>query len=124
MTPVPTNPVTPSPVPTSGGWCLPKSGVSDAQLQANLDYACSHGIDCSPIQPGGACFLPNTVAAHAAYAMNLFYQTAGRNSWNCDFMQTGTLTSSNPSKRFQSSQIPSNSCFSLRNQLLFKCVDK
>lgn len=92
--------VTPSPKPTtSSKWCVPKtSGVSDAQLQENLDYACGHGIDCSPIQPGGACFDPNTVASHAAYAMNLYYHTVGTDPINCDFSQTATLTSTNPSK--------------------------
>ncbi|XVE94729.1 hypothetical protein REPUB_Repub02eG0033600 [Reevesia pubescens] len=65
--------------------------------QASLDYACGQGIDCTPIQPGGACFEPNTIAAHAAYAMNLYYQTAGRNPWNCDFSQTAMLSSDNPS---------------------------
>ncbi|CAL8176084.1 unnamed protein product [Prunus armeniaca] len=88
--------VTPSPKPSSA-WCVPKAGVSDAQLQANLDYACGHGIDCSAIQPGGACFDPNTVASHAAYAMNLYYHTVGTIPLNCDFSQTATLTSSNPS---------------------------
>lgn len=78
---------------------MPKPGTPDAELQANLDYACSQaGIDCTPIQAGGACFEPNTVASHAAYAMNLLYQTAGRNPWNCDFSQTAALTSTNPSK--------------------------
>lgn len=91
-------PVNPSPQPSKKtGWCLPKSGMSDAQLQTNLDYACGQGIDCSPIQPGGACYMPNTVASHAAYAMNLLYQNAGRNPWNCDFVQTATVTSTNPS---------------------------
>ncbi|GMH13435.1 hypothetical protein Nepgr_015276 [Nepenthes gracilis] len=91
-----TTPVTPSPRPTLG-WCVPKVGVSDAQLQANLDYACGQGIDCGPIQPGGACFEPNTVASHAAYAMNLYYQTSDKQPWNCDFGQTATITSVNPS---------------------------
>ncbi|KAF3971069.1 hypothetical protein CMV_005309 [Castanea mollissima] len=90
-------PISPSPKPNKASWCVPKVGLSDAQLQTNLDYACGHGIDCSSIQPGGACFDPNTVASHAAYAMNLLYQTAGRNPWNCDFSQTATLTSNNPS---------------------------
>ncbi|XP_043713590.1 glucan endo-1,3-beta-glucosidase 7-like isoform X2 [Telopea speciosissima] len=93
----PTTPVTPAPKTKPTGWCVPKPGVSDAQLQADLDYACSQGIDCGPIQPGGACYEPNTVASHAAYAMNLLYQNAGRNPWNCDFSQTATLTSNNPS---------------------------
>lgn len=87
----------PSPSTRTGNWCIPKAGVSDAELQANLDYACGHGIDCSPIQAGGNCYLPNTIASHAAYAMNLFYQTSGPNPWNCDFMDTGSVTSSNPS---------------------------
>ncbi|KAI9124002.1 hypothetical protein K1719_005302 [Acacia pycnantha] len=83
--------------PTPAGWCIPKAGVSDAQLQANLNYACNQGIDCGAIQPGGACFDPNTIASHAAYAMNLYYQKFGRNPWNCDFSQSATLTSQNPS---------------------------
>ncbi|KAK6240944.1 hypothetical protein SCA6_006333 [Theobroma cacao] len=94
----PVTPVTPQPKPTASGWCVPKAGISDAQLQASLDYACSQGIDCGPIQPGGACFEPNTVASHAAYAMNLYYQTSGKNLWNCDFSQTASVTSQNPSK--------------------------
>ncbi|KAJ0076851.1 hypothetical protein Patl1_36395 [Pistacia atlantica] len=95
----PKTPVTPSPKPkpTSTGWCMPKAGVPDAQLQASLDYACGHGIDCSAIQPGGVCFEPNTVASHAAYAMNLYYQKSEKKPWNCDFSQTATLTSQNPS---------------------------
>ncbi|GMH02757.1 hypothetical protein Nepgr_004596 [Nepenthes gracilis] len=92
-----TTPVTPSQRPTSGGWCVPKPGVSDSQLQANLDYACGQGIDCGPIQPGGACFEPNTVTSHAAYAMNLYFQIAGGKSWDCDFLQTAAVTSVNPS---------------------------
>lgn len=93
----PKTPVTPSPKPTKDVWCVPKAGISDAQLQSNLDYACGHGIECSPIQPGGACFEPITLVSHATYAMNLLYQTAGRNPWNCDFTQSATLTSTNPS---------------------------
>ncbi|XP_015884596.3 glucan endo-1,3-beta-glucosidase 7 [Ziziphus jujuba] len=97
--PSPKTPVNnPAPKPQKKAvWCVPKAGVSDAQLQANLDYVCGHGVDCSAIQPGGACFEPNTVASHAAYAMNLLYQTAGRNPWNCDFVQTATISSNNPS---------------------------
>ncbi|XP_022899478.1 glucan endo-1,3-beta-D-glucosidase [Olea europaea var. sylvestris] len=94
----PTTPATPTPTPkAAGSWCVPKPGVSDDQLTGNINYACSQGIDCGPIQPGGACFEPNTVKAHAAYVMNLYYQHAGRNSWNCDFSQTATLTNTNPS---------------------------
>ncbi|XP_073156214.1 glucan endo-1,3-beta-glucosidase 7 [Henckelia pumila] len=89
--------VTPSPKPTNDAWCVPKAGIPDAQLQSNLDYACGQRIDCSPIQPGGACFEPITLLSHATYAMNLLYQKSGRNPWNCDFTQSATLTSTNPS---------------------------
>ncbi|KZV34239.1 Glucan endo-1,3-beta-glucosidase precursor [Dorcoceras hygrometricum] len=92
----PKTPVTPSPKPKADAWCVPKAGISNAQLQSNLDYACGL-IDCSPIQPGGACFEPITLISHATYAMNLLYQTAGRNPWNCDFKQSAILTSTNPS---------------------------
>ncbi|RLN16294.1 glucan endo-1,3-beta-glucosidase 7 [Panicum miliaceum] len=82
----------------SGGWCVARNGASDAELQADLDYACAQvGVDCGAIQPGGACFEPNTVRAHAAYAMNQLYQAAGRHPWNCDFRASATLTSDNPS---------------------------
>ncbi|KAK3034737.1 hypothetical protein RJ639_032690 [Escallonia herrerae] len=59
--PTPT-PVSPVPKPSKGKqWCLPKSGASDEDLQMNLDYVCGLGLDCKPIQVGGACFLPDTV---------------------------------------------------------------
>jgi len=83
--------------PTGKVWCITKPGADEKTLEANLNYACGQGIDCRPIQPGGPCYSPNTVACHAAYAMNAYYQAAGRNSWNCDFGQTGTLTSTDPS---------------------------
>lgn len=82
---------------TKGGWCVPKAGLSDAELQANLNYACGHGIDCGPIQQGGSCFQPDTLEAHAAYAMNLYYQTSGRDPKSCDFSQTATLSPNTPS---------------------------
>ncbi|KAA8528638.1 hypothetical protein F0562_035993 [Nyssa sinensis] len=96
VAPAPKTPVAPAPKPNKAAWCVPKAGVSDAQLQANLDYACGQGIDCSPILPGGSCFEPNTLASHATYAMNLLYQTAGRNPSTCDFSQTAMLSTSNP----------------------------
>ncbi|CAN0909886.1 Glucan endo-1,3-beta-glucosidase 7, partial [Linum grandiflorum] len=86
-----------STTPPATQWCVSKPGVSAAQLQASLDYACGQGVDCTPLQPGGACFEPNTVEAHAAYAMNLYFQRSEKRPWNCDFSQTAALTSKNPS---------------------------
>ncbi|CAL5332273.1 unnamed protein product [Camellia sinensis] len=116
----PKTPVTPSPKAIKAAWCVPKAGVSDAQLQTNLDYSCGQGIDCSPIQPGGACFDPNTVASHATFAMNLLYQTAGRNPWNCDFSQTATLSSNNPNVitgAFTRVEVPKNRAIFFQNKI-------
>ncbi|KAG0481419.1 hypothetical protein HPP92_012277 [Vanilla planifolia] len=90
-----TAPAAPAP---SSSWCVPKKEATDEELQENLDYACGQtAVDCRPIQPGGACYEPNTIRSHAAYAMNQLFQVAGRNPWNCDFRQSAALTSQNPS---------------------------
>ncbi|KAI3470735.1 hypothetical protein Pfo_027398 [Paulownia fortunei] len=88
------------PAPAQDGkkkWCVPKAEATDAALQANIDYVCSQGVDCQPIQPGGPCFDPNTVRAHAAFTMNAFYQTEGRHDFNCDFSGSGVVTFTDPS---------------------------
>ncbi|XVE71635.1 hypothetical protein DITRI_Ditri10aG0167100 [Diplodiscus trichospermus] len=95
--PTPTNPSPATPAPSGKSFCVPKIGVSYAQLQSNLDYACGQGIDCTTIQPGGACYEPNTVQAHAAFAMNSYYRTKGESYFTCDFAGTGQITTSDPS---------------------------
>ncbi|XP_057523769.1 glucan endo-1,3-beta-glucosidase [Amaranthus tricolor] len=92
--PKPATPALPGP---AKGWCVPKPQATDAQLQANINYVCSQGVDCKPIQPGGACFNPNNVRSHATYAMNAFYQTKGRQPFQCDFSQTAVISNNNPS---------------------------
>nr|XP_043634699.1 glucan endo-1,3-beta-glucosidase-like isoform X1 [Erigeron canadensis] len=88
------------PAPTTKGkkWCVPKPDATVAALQSNIDYVCSNGADCRPIQAGGACFEPNNVRSHASYIMNAYYQTNGRNDFNCDFAHTGVITFTDPSK--------------------------
>ncbi|XP_004308857.1 PREDICTED: glucan endo-1,3-beta-glucosidase-like [Fragaria vesca subsp. vesca] len=98
------NPTPAKPAPTTppgnGGkvWCIAKPGATNQALQANLDYACSQpgGVDCGPIQPGGACF-DEDVRARASYAMNSYYQVKGGNDFNCDFSGTGLITITDPS---------------------------
>ncbi|XP_020571185.1 glucan endo-1,3-beta-glucosidase-like [Phalaenopsis equestris] len=89
----------PTPAPTgTTEWCVATGGASEAALQANIDYACSTaGVDCGPIQAGGPCFQPNTAQAHANYAMNAYYQFAGRHDFNCDFGRTGVIVTNDPS---------------------------
>lgn len=97
---IPRNP-TPEPDTKGKQWCLPKEGADEDSLQKNIDYVCGLGVDCSPIQEGGACFFPDTVRAHAAYAMNAYYQSTGKHQHDCDFAQTGATTDTDPSMRIK-----------------------
>ncbi|KAK3194387.1 hypothetical protein Dsin_025697 [Dipteronia sinensis] len=75
-------------------WCIAKPSTDNESLKRNIDYSCGQkGVDCRPIQPGGACFLPDNLMSHASYAMNLFYKSAGKNFWNCHFNSTGLIVS-------------------------------
>ncbi|CAI0443171.1 unnamed protein product [Linum tenue] len=88
------------PVPAAGGgkkWCVAKAGAAAPTLQANIDYACGNGADCKPIQPGGPCFEPNNVVAHATFAMNSYYRAKGSLDSTCYFSNTGVVTAVDPS---------------------------
>lgn len=79
-------------------WCVPKPAADEMVLQVNIDFVCGQvGIDCAAIRPGGICFEPDTVQAHAAYAMDLYFQSNGQQVFDCDFGQTGVVTTVDPS---------------------------
>lgn len=82
-------------------WCVPTPAADEMVLQENIDFVCGQGgIDCAAIRPGGICFEPDTVQAHAAYAMDLYFQSNGQHVFDCDFGQTGVVTTVDPSKIF------------------------
>ncbi|CAM6064013.1 unnamed protein product, partial [Sphagnum tenellum] len=83
--------------PVGKTWCVAKPGAAATDIQNALNFACGEGAaDCSAIQPGGACFWPQTLMSHASYAYNSYYQKNGRNYWNCYFGNTGVITITDP----------------------------
>ncbi|GER36671.1 glucan endo-1 3-beta-glucosidas [Striga asiatica] len=94
--PVP-KPSRPAPTEQNKTWCMAKENASASALQDNINYVCGlPGQYCQPIQPGGRCFDPNNLWAHASFAMNAFYQANGRNNFNCDFKGSGVITFTDP----------------------------
>ncbi|XP_031482440.1 glucan endo-1,3-beta-glucosidase 13 [Nymphaea colorata] len=88
----------PKPARKYGQWCVAKPTVPEDTLQEAMDYACGDGgADCEDIMPHGSCFYPNTVAAHASYAFNSYWQKAKDNGGTCDFGGTAMLINSDPS---------------------------
>ncbi|CAM8983601.1 unnamed protein product [Rhodiola kirilowii] len=78
-------------------WCVTRGDASNQALQRALDYACASGADCTPLMPNGLCYLPNTLAAHASYAFNSFYQRKARAPGSCNFGGTATVAKTDPS---------------------------
>ncbi|KAJ9153427.1 hypothetical protein P3X46_026868 [Hevea brasiliensis] len=77
-------------------WCVAKPSSDQATLLANINYACSQ-VDCRILQKGCPCFSPDNLINHASIAMNLYYQSRGRNKWNCDFRNSALIVISDPS---------------------------
>ena len=82
---------------TEASWCVAKSDATQAALQAALDWACGHGADCGPIQPGAPCFNPNTAKDHASYAFDSYYKRNNKAPGSCDFSGTAIISQTDPS---------------------------
>ncbi|KAL5577181.1 hypothetical protein UlMin_018880, partial [Ulmus minor] len=79
-----------------GKWCVAKPTATNAVLQENIDYACSH-VDCSLIKPSGVCYEPTSLISQASVAMNLYYQATGKMDFACDFKGSGLVVIGDPS---------------------------
>ncbi|XP_019099805.1 PREDICTED: glucan endo-1,3-beta-glucosidase-like [Camelina sativa] len=79
-----------------GKWCVAKPSTATNKLQQNIDYACSK-VDCKIISKGGACYSPDSLISTASVAMNLYYQTLGRDFWSCQFEGSAFISVTDPS---------------------------
>uniref|UniRef100_A0ACD6AEG6 Uncharacterized protein n=1 Tax=Avena sativa TaxID=4498 RepID=A0ACD6AEG6_AVESA len=89
--------VTEPPDPHAGLWCVAKPTVESVYVQAAMDYACGSGADCGMAAPGGPCYLPDTLMAHASFACNSYWQCAKAAGGTCDFAGSAMLITKDPS---------------------------
>ncbi|KAL4283240.1 hypothetical protein GQ457_16G006010 [Hibiscus cannabinus] len=81
-------------------FCVAKDDASEDKLQDGLNWACGQGqANCSVIQSGQPCYLPNSIKNHASYAYNDYYQKMRSVGGTCDFDGTATITTNDPSYR-------------------------
>jgi glucan endo-1,3-beta-glucosidase 1/2/3 len=84
---------------TDRTFCVASDDADEKAVQAAMDWACGPGrADCAAIQPGGGCYQPNDVRAHASYAFDAYYQSQGSASGSCYFQGAGMVTTTDPSK--------------------------
>lgn len=85
---------------SNGTWCVASNNASDSDLQNALNWACGSGnVDCSAIQPSQPCYQPDTLASHASFAFNSYFQQNGATDVACDFGGSGLRTTKDPSKK-------------------------
>eukprot|EP01123_Difflugia_compressa_P003103 TRINITY_DN13976_c0_g1_i1.p1 TRINITY_DN13976_c0_g1~~TRINITY_DN13976_c0_g1_i1.p1 ORF type:complete len:186 (-),score=28.49 TRINITY_DN13976_c0_g1_i1:77-613(-) len=88
---------------TQRDWlCVAMRNASSASLQNALNWVCFGYVDCSPINPGGAHYYPNTLLDHCDWAYNAYFQTykisQGYNA--CNFDGTAQLVPPSSHKPF------------------------
>lgn len=82
----------------SGGFCIARKGADITSLQDGLNWACGPGqANCSAIQSGQPCYMPDTVENHASFAYNDYYQRMRSVGGTCDFSGTAVTTMVDPS---------------------------
>eukprot|EP01126_Amoeba_proteus_P010481 TRINITY_DN1408_c0_g1_i3.p1 TRINITY_DN1408_c0_g1~~TRINITY_DN1408_c0_g1_i3.p1 ORF type:complete len:183 (-),score=5.27 TRINITY_DN1408_c0_g1_i3:55-603(-) len=68
------------------------ANATNTQMKDAMTYVCGN-FDCSPIMPGGSHYLPNTLTAHASWAVNAWYQA---HLWTYEGCQFDFATVLNP----------------------------
>ncbi|KAG6533177.1 glucan endo-1,3-beta-glucosidase 1-like [Zingiber officinale] len=83
---------------TDRTYCMAAEGADQRSLQAALDWACGPGrANCSDLQPGESCYLPNDVRDHASYAFDSYYQSQSKAAGSCYFQGIAMITTTDPS---------------------------
>ncbi|KAK4763596.1 hypothetical protein SAY87_013034 [Trapa incisa] len=83
---------------STSAFCVAKQDADPDKLLTGLNWACGQGqANCSAVQQGQPCYMPNSVTNHASYAYNDYYQRMHSLGGTCDFQGTATLTTLNPS---------------------------
>ncbi|KAJ4836259.1 hypothetical protein Tsubulata_050310 [Turnera subulata] len=96
---------TPLPAPTNNEpykgklWCVVAKGVANKTALGNaLSYACGQGNKtCDAIQPGKACYKPNSIVWHTSYAFSSFWAQLRSIGSTCYFDGLATQTTEDPS---------------------------
>jgi len=98
---------------TQANWlCQPVPTTPVAQLVAALQYVCNPTIlDCSPINPGGSHYIPNTPLDHCNWALNAYFllHRASQGFGACSFGGIGRLVPPPPATSQSSAASSSNS---------------
>ncbi|KAG0631139.1 hypothetical protein M758_1G230500 [Ceratodon purpureus] len=82
----------------SGTWCVSNAAADPTTLENALNFACGVNAEfCAAIQSGQSCYVPNTVAGHASWALNNYWQNYKGAGGSCSFDGAGVLTSTDPS---------------------------
>ncbi|CAL5078037.1 unnamed protein product [Urochloa decumbens] len=77
-------------------WCVAKPKAASAVVQTAMDYACGSGADRGMAAAGGPCYLPDTPAAHASYAINSYWQRTKAAGGTCDLAGAAMFVTTDP----------------------------
>ncbi|EEC83912.1 hypothetical protein OsI_29966 [Oryza sativa Indica Group] len=81
-------------------WCVLAGGgeaANETAVTAAVEYACrQRSGTCAAIEAGGECNQPDTLAAHASYAFNAYWQLFRKAGGTCYFNGLAEKTTKDP----------------------------